>query len=137
MQQYPQANTLVPLIEKGITKDNCAAIVLKAGIKLPEMYLLGYGNNNCIGCVKGGKGYWNKIRTDFPETFSDMAKAEREVGHSCINGTFLDELNPTAGNKLRIVTPDCGTFCEIEFADLPVKELDAVMAGKVSIYKVA
>lgn len=31
------------------------------------MYDLGYANNNCIGCVKGGIGYWNKIRIDFPE----------------------------------------------------------------------
>ena len=56
------------------------------------MYRLGYQNNNCIGCVKGGKGYWNKIREDFPETFWEMSKAERFVGHSCIKNCFLDEL---------------------------------------------
>ena len=40
----------------------------------PLMYDLGYPNNNCIGCVKGGMGYWNHIRKDFPEVF--------EVGRS-------------------------------------------------------
>ena len=30
---------------------------------------MGYNNNNCIGCIKGGMGYWNKIRVDFPEVF--------------------------------------------------------------------
>ena len=31
------------------------------------MYDLGYPNNNCIGCIKGGMGYWNRIRKDFPD----------------------------------------------------------------------
>ncbi len=39
------------------------------------MYDLGYPNNNCIGCVKGGMGYWNKIRKDFPEVFQKRAVA--------------------------------------------------------------
>jgi hypothetical protein len=69
----------------------------KSGIALPEMYLFGYNNNNCIGCVKGGAGYWNKIRRDFPEQFNRMAKLERAIGSTCIKGTYLDELNPKAG----------------------------------------
>jgi hypothetical protein len=52
----------------------------KAGIEIPAMYKMGYNNNNCIGCVKGGMGYWNKIRKDFPEVFNRMAVIEREVG---------------------------------------------------------
>ena len=24
------------------------------GIEIPVMYRLGYNNNNCVGCVKGG-----------------------------------------------------------------------------------
>jgi hypothetical protein len=54
------------LIEKKITKRRCLFMVQEAGIELPAMYQLGYNNNNCIGCVKGGMGYWNKIRIDFP-----------------------------------------------------------------------
>ena len=38
------------------------------------MYKLGYKNNNCIGCVKGQAGYWNKIRKDFPDVFDQMSK---------------------------------------------------------------
>ena len=52
------------------------------GIKRPAMYDLGYGNNNCIGCLKGGMGYWNKIRIDFPEVFDRYSSLERETGHS-------------------------------------------------------
>jgi hypothetical protein len=73
------------------------------------MYKLGYNNNNCVGCVKGGMGYWNKIRKDFPEVFSSMAKLEREVGHSCLK-IFLDELDPSRGN-IKDVVPECDIFC--------------------------
>ena len=97
MQQYPNTRPLFPLIEKGIDKNMAAGILMSQGIELPEMYKLGYTNNNCIGCVKGGKGYWNKIREDFPETFTKMSTLEREIGHSCINGKFLDELQRNEG----------------------------------------
>ena len=82
------------------------------------MYDLGYSNNNCIGCVKGGKGYWNKIRQDFPDHFDKMAKAERLVGNSCIRNVFLDELDPEAGRQSKMIMPDCGNFCDIEFSDV-------------------
>jgi hypothetical protein len=67
---------------------------------MPAMYQLGYRNNNCIGCVKGGIGYWNKIRRDFPEAFDRMAKAERAIGRKLFKreGVYLDELDPARGN---------------------------------------
>lgn len=136
LEQYSDINPLFPLIEKGLDKDNCAGILMNAGIKLPAMYDLGYPNNNCIGCVKGGKGYWNKIRIDFPDVYEEMAKAERVVGHSCIKNTFLDELDPLAGNKSKIVMPNCGTFCDVDFEDLPSKSLESVMKGTISIYDI-
>lgn len=118
LQQYPEAHPRFPLIEMRITKNECADILLKAGIALPAMYLLGYSNNNCIGCVKGGMGYWNKIRIDFPWAFNKMALLEREVGRSCIKAFFLDELDPEAGLTLKPVLPDCGSLCEIQFTDI-------------------
>lgn len=134
-QQYPLTKPLFPLIEKGITKNMCAGILLSAGIKLPVMYKLGYSNNNCIGCVKGGMWYWNKIRRDFPDTFNRMALLERKVGYSCLNGTFLDELSPNAGRKSDEIIPDCGLVCNVEFADLEDKNLELVLNGKLSIYE--
>lgn len=134
-QQYPNTNPLFPLIEKGLDKNECAGLLLSAGIELPQMYRLGYSNNNCIGCVKGGKGYWNKIRQDFPETFSRMAKLEREVGYSCINGSFLDELEPTAGRMQKEIMPSCGVLCEVELADIPDQSLESVLEGNMSIYE--
>lgn len=100
-----------PLIEAGLTKDDCHAIVSRAGIELPAMYRMGYQNNNCIGCVKGGMGYWNKIRKDFPETFVRMAALERDIGASCINGVWLDELDPGAGRMSDEPNTDCSLLC--------------------------
>lgn len=48
-----------------------------AGINIPVMYQLGY---NCIGCLKGSMGYWNKIRIDFPDMFKERAEDERLIG---------------------------------------------------------
>ena len=75
------------------------------------MYDLGYPNNNCIGCVKGGMWYWNKIRKDFPEVFKRRAKQEREIGHSCINGVYLDELHPDRGKESEEILQDCSIMC--------------------------
>jgi len=125
-EQYPTAKPLFPLIEKKMTKPECLYYLEQQGIKRPKMYELGYGNNNCIGCVKGGKGYWNKIRIDFPEFFERMAHAEREVGNSCLRGVFLDELQPNEGREQKAITPDCGNFCDIEFEDILHKEVENI-----------
>ena len=106
------AEHIFPLVEKGITKEEAHGILAKAGIKRPRMYELGYHNNNCVGCVKGGKGYWNKIRVDFPDVFAARAAMERRVGGTCLNGTYLDELDPNAGRDEGPIVPECGAMCE-------------------------
>lgn len=111
-EQYAYTNPLFPLIENKLSKNECAGILAGAGIEIPMMYKLGYNNNNCIGCVKGGAGYWNKIRIDFPEVFNQMVEAEKEVGASCINGTYLKDLHPDDGRDETAVIPECGAFCE-------------------------
>lgn len=109
----PEHYHVYPLIEHGISKENAHGILLHEGIKRPVMYDLGFPNNNCLGCVKGGKGYWNLIRVIFPDVFAKRAKLERDVGYSCINGVFLDELQPDAGRDCKVIVEDCGIFCEL------------------------
>jgi len=108
----PEYNHYAPLIDKEITKNEAAGIFSNSGVVLPEMYKLGYPNNNCIGCVKGGKAYWLMIQQDFPEHFDKMVKLEESIGHSCINGCFLKDLKPLKRKvKLKVVVPECGVAC--------------------------
>lgn len=100
-----------PLIERGLTKEACHAMCERLGVRRPAMYDMGYRNNNCIGCVKGGMGYWNRIRRDFPEVFERRARQERQVGASCIKGVYLDELSPTRGRLEDEVIPEYDLFC--------------------------
>ena len=111
VERYPEKNHLFPLIEANLTKEDCLELLQRQGIEIPEMYKLGYHNNNCVGCVKGGMGYWNKIRKDFPEVFKAMAETERKIGHSCLKEYFLDELPENAGRDEKEIMPSCSIFC--------------------------
>jgi hypothetical protein len=119
----PERRIQAILVERGLTKEDCMGMIDRAGIDIPAMYKLGYTNNNCIGCVKGGMGYWNKIRVDFPETFDRMSKMERELDAALLkrhdqdgdrHRVFLDELKPEDGNHLTEAPISCGIMCEIE-----------------------
>lgn len=111
----------LPLIDADLTKPDVHAMCEDLGIKRPVMYDLGYPNNNCIGCVKGGMGYWNKIRRDFPDIFALRAKRERELGATCINGVFLDDLDPNAG-RCDEVFPSCSIMCQLAEMDMEMGE---------------
>ena len=96
------------------------AMVQRAGIELPLMYRLGYDNANCIGCVKGGEGYWRAIREDFPDEFEELAAVQDEIGE----GAYLFRnrktgeryslrqipLGPARRNE---AMPSCSFFCEL------------------------
>lgn len=113
-ETMPEFDHRFPLIENRIGKAEAHEIMRASGIRRPAMYDLGYHNNNCVGCVKGGMGYWNKIRVDFPDVFASRAKLEREVGASCIKGVYLDELAPDAGRHEPPIADDCGIMCELQ-----------------------
>jgi hypothetical protein len=113
----PEHDHEFPLIENGLSKPHIHGMLSEAGIARPKMYDLGYPNNNCIGCLKGGGGYWNKIRIDFPEVFESRAKLERVIGHSILKKYYLDELPADYGRDMKIIVPECGFFCEIPNQD--------------------
>jgi hypothetical protein len=120
--ENPNLRTLWVLRDLGITKQDCYAVVKDAGIELPAMYRLGYNNNNCIGCVKGGAGYWNKIRVDFPAHFAKAAAESRRLDVRLVKHNrqrvFLDELPPDAGNYAFEGDIECGPQCKMpEFTD--------------------
>lgn len=115
-ENNPELKCAWPLIEAGLSKTDCLGLIHRAGIEIPTMYKLGYANNNCVACWKGGMGYWNKIRVDFPERFAEAARICRVVGRSPIkdkkgNPIFLDELDPNAGRDVPEPSIECGLVC--------------------------
>jgi hypothetical protein len=122
-ENNPTLTVEAPLIDAGLSKADCKAAIERAGILLPSMYRLGYANNNCIGCVKGGQGYWNRIRVDFPNHFARMAGIERDIGATCLRHKsgplkgerlYLDELDPAAGRFDNDEPRECGMFCDVQ-----------------------
>jgi hypothetical protein len=116
---------LFPLIDRNLSKPDCLAIIERAGIELPMLYRMGYSNANCIGCCKGGRGYFNKIRRDFPEDFNEIVQIEKQIGptsyifwHRDTLVRFpLDELRPDEGKHDEVV-PDCSFFCAMAEEEL-------------------
>lgn len=127
-EQYPDSKPIYPLIENKLSKPECLAILESAGIEKPEMYKLGYHNNNCIGCVKGGMGYWNKIRIDFPDVFQKMLDVEEYVGATALKKP-LKELKKTDGRHEEPIAPSCGLFCQIEFENIMSDRVDPILNG--------
>lgn len=118
--RHPDKPVEAPLIDAGLGKEDCKAMVLRAGLELPLMYRLGYHNANCIGCVKGGEGYWRAIREDFPEQFEEVATVQEEIGE----GAYLFR-NRKTGERYSLreipagparrneAIPACSFFCEM------------------------
>lgn len=107
-----QAKHEFPLIENNLSKEDVHGLFeRKFDIARPKMYRMGYPNNNCIGCVKGGMGYWNKIRVDFPEVFESRMKLEKDLGYTILKECSLEELDPNRGNMNTEIFPDCSIMC--------------------------
>ena len=137
-ERNPDLRFVAPLVDAGLTKGDCKLILGRAGIELPAMYRLGYANNNCIGCVKGGAGYWNKIRRDFPQVFAEMAAIEREIGHTVLRHRkgpdkgkplFLDQLDPASGRFAEDQPADCGVLCQAALARVGLDQPPELTGG--------
>tara|TARA_R110001583_G_C5514701_1_gene397056 strand:+ start:58 stop:819 length:762 start_codon:yes stop_codon:yes gene_type:complete len=109
---------LTPLIDLGLTKQDCFNIINKAGLRLPDLYKNGHPNANCLGCVKvNSPTYWNWLRVTYPKVFKDRLEQSDRIGTKLVRvkGEYisLKDLNPKAkGNKMKSYDVDCGIFCE-------------------------
>lgn len=122
-ERNPDRSVMAPLVDKGLTKEDCKAMLQRAGLTLPTMYLQGYENANCIGCVKGGEGYFRGIREDYPAQFKELADIELSIGPTAYilryrSGPLKDQRfalhdlpdGPIVRNE---ALPSCSFFCEL------------------------
>lgn len=80
---HPELILHAPLIDAGLTSEDCRALLLRVGIALPRAYQIGLQHNNCIGCLKAGsRWYWSIIRQHYPDVFARRAQLERDLGYT-------------------------------------------------------
>lgn len=121
--QNPEIKILTPLIDSGLNKDDCFAIIQRAGLVLPAMYRMGYRNANCVGCVKAqAPSYWNRVRKTHPDVFERRANLSREIGARLVkinnDRIFLDELDPDIVTDDVEPSTDCSILCAITEMDI-------------------
>lgn len=120
VRRFLDTGGICPLIERNLTHADCLGMVERAGLVLPLRYRQGYTNANCVGCCKGGEGYWNKTRRDSPADFIAVAEIEKSLGpggylfRNRKTGVrfSLYDLDPEAGRHDEEV-PECSLFCEM------------------------
>ncbi len=86
------------------------------GIKIPQLYGLGFSHNNCGGrCVKQGIGEWNRLRIHFPDRFA--AVKEWELSRQALGGKLE---NRTIASRVVNGVKSPYSFQEIELDNLPI-----------------
>jgi len=120
-EHWPDLKCEFPLIERGITKAACLAMIQTAGIKPPLTYALGFPNANCLPCVKAtSPSYWALVRKEFPEKFERMVELSRRlnVRLARIDGEriFIDEI-PLNQKTTEPLAPECDFLCAIAEQD--------------------
>jgi 3'-phosphoadenosine 5'-phosphosulfate sulfotransferase (PAPS reductase)/FAD synthetase len=113
IENNPEVIARFPLIEARLSKDDCFRILAAEGVRVPDVYRppLSFPHANCLPCVKGGMGYWNRIREQMPEAFERMAALEEKIGATVLKGKSLRELHPGEGRDEPLELPECGLFC--------------------------
>jgi len=114
-ENWPELRISTPLIDRGLTKAACLAMIQSAGIAPPRVYAMGFPNANCIPCVKAtSPDYWALVREQFPAEFDRMAKLSRELGARLtrVNGerVFIDEI-PQNQPTTQPIAPECDFLC--------------------------
>lgn len=95
----PDVDLECPLLERGLSKDDCFLMAAEIGVSPSDSYKDGNHNANCKGCVKGGAGYWNNERIANPLIFHKQAIIERKKG-AAINKRYIT-LRPKTEQKIR------------------------------------
>lgn len=121
-ENWPELNVETPLIDRGLTKAACLAMIHGAGINPPRVYAMGFPNANCIPCVKAtSPDYWALVRLCFPAEFERMVKLSRELGVRLTRikneRIFIDEI-PQNWPVTEAIAPECDFLCSLATEDL-------------------
>lgn len=90
-----------PVIENRVSKQDCADWCWNNMGVMPSAMYLWSEHANCVGCVRGGKAYWLKVKENAPEVFESRALLEEEFGHTILKDMSLRVL-ATTGLKRQV-----------------------------------
>ena len=121
-EHWPELKTEFPLIERGLNKQACLAMVADAGIAPPITYAMGFPNANCKVCCKAtSPAYWALVRQEYPEDFARMTELSRRLGARLarVEGerVFIDEV-PMDQPTVKPLAPECDFLCAIAEQDM-------------------
>lgn len=116
-EHYPDLTIITPLIESGINKAACLAMIISAGIEPPRTYAIGFPNANCIPCCKAtSPAYWALVRKEYPIEFTRMNDLSKElnVHLAVIKGerVFIDQI-PEDHPVTQAIAPECDMLCHL------------------------
>lgn len=116
-ENWPEMCIETPLIERGLTKEGCLAMLSSAGIQPPRVYAMGLQNANCIPCVKAtSPSYWALVRREFPAEFRRAAEMSRRLGVRLtrLSGSraHIDEI-PADHSTTNPISPACDMLCQM------------------------
>lgn len=125
-ENWPALNVEFPLIERGLNKAACLAMLINAGIEPPRVYAMGYPNANCIPCVKASSpSYWALVRKCHPVEYSRMEELEARIGAKLIQlhgqRIQLSQL-PIDTPTTEPLAPACDMLCSLAEQDLTMPE---------------
>lgn len=121
-EHFPDLIVETPLIDRGINKASCLALLQTAGIAPPRTYAIGFPNANCIPCCKAtSPAYWALVRKHYPKQFQRMSELSRRLGATLtrINDAraFIDEI-PANHPTTNPIAPACDMLCQLSEADI-------------------
>jgi len=121
-EHWPDLEIQIPLIDKGLTKAACLAMIEKAGIKPPRVYAMGFPNANCIPCCKAtSPAYWALVRKEFPVEFKRMSDLSHKYGVRLATKDgermFIDEISADQ-ETTKPIAPECDFLCSIAEEDM-------------------
>ena len=131
-EHWPDLTVEFPLIEAGLTKAACRALIAEWGLEEPLTYKLGMPCANCIPCCKAtSPDYWALMRHHFPDKFHRIAELGDEIsppdeskGHkgglrmTRLNGKRIDIREiPPDHPMTKPEQPECDFLCQLAEED--------------------
>lgn len=103
--QHTHLTPWFPLIEWGVSKQQCFGFFNDAGIKTPRVYEH-FRHANCLPCKNFRLPDWQALRHHYPDRFAEAVTFEAETGLRWMqDGPLLADLPPLETGKRRRALP--------------------------------